>query len=149
MDISTAALALATDAVASVEMDDRISFVQANVCELEPRDEFEEVDLVTCFLMGHDLWPRSSCIDALQKLRKAFPNVENFVLCDTWKADDMPRPDPSLFTPGFELAHAVMGVNLPTLSDWLGVFKDGGWRCVEQRDIPTPAYTSMFVLQPI
>lgn len=148
VDISSSALQLAAETIKAAGLDDRIALVRSDARHLAKLRAFKDVDLVTCFLMGHDLWPRSSCVDALHCIKEAFPNVKNFIICDTYRSNSMPCPEPSLFTPGFEMAHAAMGVELPTLSDWLGVFEDGGWKCVDRRDIETPSYTTMFVLTP-
>ncbi|KAG9382225.1 methyltransferase [Pyrenophora tritici-repentis] len=45
---------------------DRLSFVVGDVRALSYRDEFAQVDLLTCFMMGHDFWPRENCIATLQ-----------------------------------------------------------------------------------
>jgi SAM-dependent methyltransferase len=149
VDISSNALKLAGESIQEAGLEDRIALVHADARNLSPVRAFNDVDLVTCFLMGHDLWPRDACIESLQRLKNAFPNVRNLVLCDTYRSNSFPTPEPTLFTPGFEMAHAAMGVELPTLDDWMGVFEDGGWKCTERRDITTPAFTSMFVLNPI
>jgi len=148
VDISANALELAHEAIAAAGMDDRIALVRADARQLSPLRVFEDVDLLTCFLMGHDFWPREQCIGSLRAVRRAFPNVEHFILCDTYRSGLLPSAAAPLFTPGFEVAHALMGVELPTLADWHGVFKEAGWELVEQRDLPVPSSTSMFILQP-
>jgi phenylpyruvate C(3)-methyltransferase len=51
--------------------------------EMSYRDEFAQVDLLTCFMMGHDFRPRDNCVATLQRLRKAFPKARRFLLGDT------------------------------------------------------------------
>lgn len=149
IDISANALQLAHEAIHEAGLDDRIALVRADARDLPESKAFEEVDLLTCFLMGHDFWPRESCVASLQAARRAFPNVRNFILCDTYRSEVLPSGEAPIFTPGFEVAHALMGAYLPTLEEWEGVFEDGGWRLAERRDIAVPPYSAMFVLQPL
>lgn len=135
----------------------RITFLEGDARELSYRDEFAQVDLLTSFLMGHDFWPLENCVHSLQRLRKAFPNVQRFFLCDTMRIllgnpqsryavreDAVP-----IFTLGFEFGHALMNVWLPTLEDWESVFEEGGWRCVKQHDMSPPSLTILFELEPL
>lgn len=148
VDLSLRALGLATEAVANAGVTDRVSLVQADARNLSPRIEFEDVDLVTSFLMGHDFWPREECVKSLHCMHEAFPNVKYFVLCDTYRSEKVPSRDLPMFTLGFEIGHALMGKYLPTLEEWCDVFADGGWKCIERRDISMPQSTSAFVLAP-
>ncbi|TDZ22072.1 Phenylpyruvate C(3)-methyltransferase [Colletotrichum orbiculare MAFF 240422] len=135
----------------------RITFLEGDARRVEYRDDFSDVDLLTSFLMGHDFWPRENCVDSLRRLRRAFPSVKRFFLCDTVRisvGDPASRHavgDDALpiFTLGFELGHALMGVKLPTVEDWEGVFEDGGWRCVEQHHVCPPSLTVLFELVPL
>lgn len=81
--------------------------------------------------MGHDFWPRDRCVDNLRRLRRSFPRVQRFFLCDTVRIL-LDNPDSRyavqegampIFTLGFEIGHALMGVTLPTAEDWGGCFK--------------------------
>lgn len=136
---------------------DRITFAVGDARKLEYQDEFAQVDIITSFLMGHDFWPRDNCIASLQMLRKAFPKVQRFFLCDTMRIlldstetrhavteDDVP-----IFALGFEFGHALMDVTLPTVEDWEGVFEAGGWRCIKQHHMMPPSLTVLFELEPL
>ena len=136
---------------------DRLSFTEGDVGEMGYRDEFAQVDLLTCFMMGHDFWPRENCVATLQRLRKAFPKVRRFLLGDTTRIlldsggskhavteDNVP-----VFTLGFEFGHAMMGVYLPTIEEWEGVFVEGGWRCVGRHLIESPSLSIIFELEPL
>jgi hypothetical protein len=125
------------------------------VRELGYREEFAEVDLLTCFMMGHDFWPRENCVATLRRLREAFPKVRRFLLGDATRIlldgarsehavteDDVP-----VFTLGFELGHAMMDVYLPTMDEWDGVFAEGGWRCVNKRLIESLTLSVVFELE--
>ena len=56
----------------------RSSLMMGDVREIEYRDEFAQVDLLTKFLMGHDFWPRENCIVILRKCVRAFPRSAAF-----------------------------------------------------------------------
>ncbi|KAF5024649.1 hypothetical protein F66182_3271 [Fusarium sp. NRRL 66182] len=133
----------------------RLSFTEGDATALSYREEFANVDLLTCFMMGHDFWPRENCVNTLQRLRKAFPNVQRFLLGDTTRIlldspdsrfavteDNVPT-----FTLGFELGHALMGVYLPTMEEWEGVFNEGGWRCVKSHILKSPSHSVIFELE--
>ncbi|MCJ1355259.1 MAG: hypothetical protein MMC33_005250 [Icmadophila ericetorum] len=135
--------------------EDRLSFTEGDVCELGYRDEFAQVDLLTCFMMGHDFWPRDNCVATLQRLRKAFPMARRFLLGDTTRIlldsarskyavteDNVP-----IFTLGFEFGHAMMGAYLPTMDEWEGVFAEGGWRLVKRHLIETHSLSVIFELE--
>lgn len=158
LGIDVAAPALeksANDAVAR-GFGDRLSFTLGDATNLQYRDEFADVDLLTCFLMGHDFWPRENCIVSLQRLRTAFPKARRFFLGDTVRillsqtADSkyavMEDNVPS-FTLGFEFGHALMNTYIPTMEDWEGIFDEGGWRCVKQHLIETQSLSVIFELE--
>ncbi|KAL8789432.1 MAG: hypothetical protein Q9213_001189 [Squamulea squamosa] len=152
----------ATD-VAAVEarrrgFGDRLKFVEGDVHEISCRDdEYAHVDLLTCFMMGHDFWPRDNCVNTLQRLRKAFPSVRRFLLGDATRIllDDpqskhaVTESNVPVFTLGFELGHAMMGVHLPTIEDWEGVFAEGGWYCVHSHLIKSLSLSVVFELEPL
>lgn len=134
---------------------DRLTFMCGDVREMDYCDY--QVDLLTCFMMGHDFWPRDNCVATLKRLRKAFPNVRRFFLGDSMRIlldgagskhavsdDDIP-----VFTLGFEFGHALMGVYLPTMEDWEGVFVEGGWRRVESHLIESHTLSVIFELEPL
>lgn len=133
----------------------RLKFTEGDATALSYRDEFANVDLLTCFMMGHDFWPRANCIDTLQRLRKAFPQVRKFLLGDTTRIllDDpesrfaVTEHDVPTFTLGFELGHALMGVYLPTMEEWEGVFEEGGWQCVKSHVLKSPSHSVIFELE--
>ncbi|KAK3312982.1 methyltransferase MppJ [Apodospora peruviana] len=143
-------------------LSDRLTFIQGDACALKYRDEFNQVDLLTSFLMGHDFWPRENCVATLKSLRTAFPNVRRFLLCDTARVllDSTDKSDTSrsrhavteggvpIFTLGFEFGHAMMDTFIPTIEDWEGVLEEGGWRCNKSYTFP-PSLPFCLDLEPI
>lgn len=148
VDIAAPALEFSTGELASAGLADRISFLEADVRALEPRPEFAGVELLTCFMMGHDFWPRPNCVATLRKLREVFPDAKRLLLGDTGRTTEYADTEIPVFTLGFEVGHALMGVRLPTLEDWHNVFTDGGWRCTATHLIETPAASAIFELEP-
>jgi phenylpyruvate C(3)-methyltransferase len=137
---------------------DRLSFTTGDARTLDYRDEFANVDLLTCFMMGHDFWPRQNCVDSLQRLRKAFPRARRFLLGDATRILLNRDKDPSvhavnedgvpIFTLAFEFGHAMMGVYIPTIEEWHGVFAEGGWRCIKTHLIKSLTLSVIFELEP-
>ncbi|SRR6266571_29671 len=148
LDVAPAALAFAEAEVRSAGLGDRVTFVEADARSLTPRPEYAPVELLTCFMMGHDFWPRENCVASLRRLREAFPNARRFLLGDTARTAGIPDNEVPVFTLGFEVGHALMGVYLPTLQEWDTVFADGGWTCLRRRVIETPAASAIFELEP-
>lgn len=148
IDLAEDALAVAAATVEANGLQDRVTLSKADARTLEPDEAYRSVDLVTCFLMGHDFWPREDCVDALRRLRAAFPGVRKLLIGDTAKSVGLTDDRVPIFTLGFETAHALMDVYLPTLEEWRGVFADGGWRCVAEHEVPVPASSVIFELEP-
>jgi len=139
---------------------DRLSFTVGDAREIDYRDEFAQVDLLTCFMMGHDFWPRENCIATLRKLRKVFPKVRRFILGDGTRGlmhKDGSKPPVAqvtednvpMFTLGLDFGHVLMGVYMPTKQEWYGVFAEAGWRCVSGHDVHQPAFAVVFELEPL
>lgn len=157
IDIAGPALKVAAAEASRRGFGDRLTFTEGDAREVSYRDEFAQVDLLTCFMMGHDFWPRDNCVATLERLRKAFPNARRFLLGDTTRilldnADTkyaVTEDNVPVFTLGFEFGHAMMDVYLPTMEEWEGVFDEGGWHCVEKHLIESPSLSVIFELKPL
>lgn len=149
IDIAEPAVEMARAEVAARGLADRISFHVGDARAMRPAPEFADVDLVTCFMMGHDFWPRDNCVSSLRAIRAAFPNARRFLLGDATRTVGLPDDELPIFTLGFEVGHDLMGVYLPTLDEWDGVFEDGGWRLVRKHLIDTLSVSVVFELEPI
>ena len=147
VDIARPALEAARANSLAAGAADRVTLVEADVLDLDERPEFADVDLITCFMMGHDLWPRESCVAALRRFRKIFPSVQRFLLGDATRTTEVPDPDLPVFTLGFELGHDLMGVFLPTVADWESVFDEAGWRLVRTNRIDMTVGEVIFELE--
>jgi hypothetical protein len=147
VEIAPAALELSRADVAGKGFADRISFFEGDVRALDERPEFAEVDLLTCFMMGHDFWPREDCVAVLRRLRRTFPRVRRFLLGDATRLPGVAEHELPIFTLGFEVGHDLMDVYLPTLEEWDGVFAEAGWRCVRRHLITTLTRSVVFELE--
>lgn len=148
VDIAPAAVDLARNSVEQAGLSDRITMVSGDVRNLEPLPEFADVDLITCVFLGHDFWPKATCVEGLRKLRTAFPNARRLLLCDVVRSEEPPGADTTIFTLGFELVHAAMGVYLPTRSEWYEAFRESGWVLNGERDFAAPPLGILFDLSP-
>lgn len=148
IDIAAPALAVAEAEAEAAELAHRAVFLEADVVALKPRPEFEDVDLLTCFMMGHDLWPRRRCVDALQRLRETFPRVRRLLLGDATRTLGLADQDMPIFTLPFELGHAMMGTYLPAVAEWESAFREGGWRVRNRYDIKVAVGEVIFEAEP-
>ncbi|MFF8784453.1 SAM-dependent methyltransferase [Streptomyces sp. NPDC015125] len=148
VDISHASVQLATESVDEAGLTDRITVLQGDVLALEPRPEFADVDTVTCVFMGHDFWPHDSCVRTLRRLRTAFPAAKRLFICDVVRTTELPGPDTTIFTLGFEAIHALMGDYLPTYDQWHKAFEESGWECRSVQPSTTPPNGYLFELTP-
>ncbi|MDX3195181.1 class I SAM-dependent methyltransferase [Streptomyces sp. MN03-5084-2B] len=146
VDISAAALGDAAKNMNAAGFGGQFDFVQADVRKIGPDPRFADVEVLTCFMMGHDFWPREDCVASLRRIREAFPNVRRFLLGDTARTAGVADRDKEVFTLGFETAHDLMGVYLPTLTEWSDVFEESGWRCVNAWEVAVPADSFIYEL---
>jgi hypothetical protein len=128
--------------------DYHMQIIQGDVSRLLYRKEFEQVDLISSFFMGHDLWPKERCIDIFRNFLKVFPNIEYFLFCDTFRSNLPPKETLPTFTLGFEVFHSLMQQYIPTLDEWRELFGEAGWKCEKEIATEIP-YTNIFLLKPI
>jgi phenylpyruvate C(3)-methyltransferase len=118
IDIARPALDAARAGSSAAGMSDRVRFIQADVSDLQEGPELAEVELITCFMMGHDFWPRENCVAVFRRFRQVFPSARRLLLGDATRTAQVPDSDLPVFRLGFELGHDLMGVFLPTVADW-------------------------------
>jgi hypothetical protein len=152
LDISGPATELGRRTIAEAGLTDRVRAVQADVldvCHREAhRDAVAEVDTVMSFFLLHDLLADPGTRPHLfTRLREAFPAARTFVLADT-----MLRPDAEdsatlpVFSLGYELAHALMGVPLHTKETYEELFAGAGLHPVRTVAFGTP-HSWLYVLE--
>ncbi|BCY09070.1 methyltransferase domain-containing protein [Actinoplanes sp. L3-i22] len=148
VDLAPAAVAEARERLAEAGLADRAVVIEADVHDLPRHPQFQRVDFVTSFLMGHDFWPRDRCRQVLRGLRRAFPAATDFALCDTYRAEQPAGADLPILTLGFEYVHALMGQQIPTLAEWRAVLPDSGWRIAHEHPLRLPPQSVIFHLVP-
>lgn len=148
VDIARGAVGLARESVAAAGMAGRIHIVRGDVLALPSNPVFADVDVVTCVFMGHDFWPIERCVSGLKDLRRAFPNIKRLLLCDVVRTPGIPGPETTIFTLGFELVHALMGVYIPSREEWLEAFRAAGWSLLAEHHVAAPPSGILFELVP-
>ncbi|GAA0947997.1 hypothetical protein GCM10009560_64970 [Nonomuraea longicatena] len=148
IDIAAAAIKDAADDADTADLAARVSFLEADVRTMQSRETFDDVELITCFMMGHDFWPRDDCIGQLRRIRALFPNARRFLLGDATRSAVTHDRKFRTFTLGFELAHDLMGKFLPTVPDWESVFGEGGWSVRRRHFIDLAVGEVIFELDP-
>lgn len=134
IDIAQPSIDVARKEAAEAGFAGRAEFVRGDVLRLEPRPEYADIELLTCFMMGHDFWPRENCVATLRRLREVFPAARRLLIGDATRTS-LPDTELPVFTLGFELGHDLMGTFLPTVEDWESVFEEGGWELVRTNRI--------------
>jgi hypothetical protein len=146
VDTNTDAVAVARRSIEKAALQDRLQVVASDVRGLAPNPVFADVEVIFCFFMGHDLWPRATCLRTLQEIKAAFPRAQRFLFCDTHRSDLPASVNFPIFTLAFEFTHAVMGQYIPSRSEWLELFEESGWTCAGQRDVDIP-FSTIFDLR--
>lgn len=147
VEVNKGAVDLARRSIKEAGLEDRVQVVHFDVKNLTFQPEFEEVEVLFCFFMGHDLWPRPNCLKAFKSIRGAFPNLKRFLFSDTYRSDFPAPGHPPIFTLGFEFTHDMMGQFIPNIPEWEGLFKEAGWELKGRHDLSI-AYSSIFDLRP-
>ncbi|QOT00347.1 class I SAM-dependent methyltransferase [Brevibacterium sp. JNUCC-42] len=124
IDFSTAAIGLARQNVKHHDLSDRVTLLHANILDINVSHNdielLEEVEVVTSFMMMHDLFNITEIRETLfDRLRNVFPKVKYFLI--------------PIFNVGFELVHAYMDVYIPTKKEYDLAFQKAGLtieRCI-------------------
>ena len=147
VEVNKGAVDLARRNIKAAGMADRVQVVHFDVKNLAYQPEFEDVEVLFCFFMGHDLWPRPNCLRAFKSIRQAFPNLKRFLFSDTYRSDLPLDQEMPIFTLGFEFTHDLMGQYIPSVAEWEDLFGEAGWDFRGKRDLSIP-YSAIFDLRP-
>src|SRR4029077_19685592 len=134
--------------IAAQGLASRIDIVQANIMDLMGVRTFPGVDLVMSIFMLHDLFAAAPDHAVMMRsLRGMFPDARHFLLADTALRTDQDEPGTApIFSIGFELAHAFMGVRLQTRETYEAAFEAAGLRLLQRAPFGLPA-TWLFLLE--
>ncbi|MEU5100065.1 class I SAM-dependent methyltransferase [Streptomyces sp. NPDC020996] len=151
IDISKSATELAVGTVERYGLDGTVTPVCADVLDILFNEHqvkgAEEADVVMSFMFLHDLLVDPARRDqVIPRLRAAFPKANTFLLGDTTVRPRNGENTLPVFSSGFELAHALMGVPIYTREAYEELFDKGGMRL--RRAVPFGApHTYLFVLE--
>lgn len=152
LDISDAATRLAQDAIRRAGLDRNVQALRADVLGVikgtEKHPVLAEVDAVMSFFLLHDLLAAPDTRSRVMPgLREAFPMARTFVLADTMIRPAQPG-DATLpvFSIGYELAHALMGVPLHAKDTYETLFARAGLRTRQVLPFGTP-HSWLYVLE--
>jgi hypothetical protein len=152
LDISADATRLAHENIREAGLSARVRARQADVADLirqrAPDAALAEVDTVMSFFLLHDLLAAPMEMrSVIPGLRAVFPGARTFLLADTVIAPAAENGSPTLpvFSVGYELAHALMGIPLHTRAAYEALFRDAGLRIREVVPFGTP-HSWLFVL---
>jgi SAM-dependent methyltransferase len=128
VDRAPAAVALAQRQAVDAGLADRLRIVQADcLAPLDPPDA--QVDCVMSFFLLHDMLQArgGNLAPVLADIQRNYPAARMLLLadttCDDWVGTHL---EPPVFARGFELVHALMGIQLRTLAEYRALFDDAG-----------------------
>jgi SAM-dependent methyltransferase len=152
IDISRSAISLAEELVRKEGVADRMTLVCGDVLEAigseQHRDVLSQVEIVTSFMMLHDLLNVSGLKDSVfDRLRRAFPHAKYFLIADT------PRMPPleelskvPIFNLGYDLLHEFMSVRLPARAEYEEAYAKAGLTVERCLDFGSP-FTYLWLLR--
>jgi SAM-dependent methyltransferase len=150
IDIAPQAIEVAKLKRAEHNLQPRLQLVQEDVFQAlgTPRPEFQDVELVMSFMMLHDLFNITDLKENLfPRLKAAFPAAKYFVFADTC-LDGQERTFATMpiFAMGFELVHALRGIDVFPLEYYQQQFAGSGLKLAGQYKFGAPN-TYIFVLE--
>ncbi|MEU3994127.1 class I SAM-dependent methyltransferase [Streptomyces platensis] len=151
IDISLPATQIAQSRIHEHGLDTRVQAMRADVLDVvmrrEEKSKLAGVDTVMSFFLLHDLLADpTQRASVLPRMREAFPAAKTFLLADTVirpaHANQSTLP---IFSAGYELAHALMGIPLHTRETYEQLFAEAGLRI--RRVVPFgAAHTWLYTL---
>jgi SAM-dependent methyltransferase len=151
IDIDARAIEVAEKNRDQHHLQHRLQLVRENVFTAldTPRPELAKVELVMSFMMLHDLFNFDSLRDGrlFAHLKAAFPQAKYFVLADTCLDEqDRTAATMPIFTMGYELIHALRGIQLFPVSHYERQFAASGLKLLARHDFGVPN-TYLFILE--
>ncbi|MEW2412815.1 class I SAM-dependent methyltransferase [Streptomyces sp. NPDC046866] len=151
IDISKSATELGAETVERYGLRGTVEPVCADVLDILFNDHrvegADEADVVMSFMFLHDLLVDPARRDqVIPRLRAAFPKANTFLLGDTTVRPRNGGDTLPVFSSGFELAHALMGVPIYTREAYEELFAKGGMHLRSAVPFGAP-HTYLFVLE--
>jgi SAM-dependent methyltransferase len=139
VDISPEACAEAVKGVEEAGMSDRVQVVCGDASDVASIPEVEETDLVIAFFLLHEISSvsRRSIVRFLADLRRRLPAGAHLLAAEVPPARG-DGDESELFTPEFDLVHAMMRQSLLSRDSWRDVLSEGGFTVREIADTTMP-----------
>ncbi|GGK73038.1 pyridoxal phosphate-dependent aminotransferase [Mangrovihabitans endophyticus] len=140
IEVDRNALRAAAERIAAEELTEQVRVVHDDLLAEDGRT-FPDVDLVSSFLMMHDLFNATGDpAGVLRSLRRRFPDATRFLIADTvgqnWAA---PQDTLPIFSVGFELLHAYMDVPILSLRTYEDAFTAAGLTALRREPFGAPS----------
>lgn len=141
IDTSRGACEKAVKRVADAGLGHRVEVVCADVLDVLDERTFPGVELVTSFLMMHDLFESSGDpAGTMRMLRKVFPDAKWFLVGDTVSQDWGTSPSTlPIFSVEFELVHAFMDTPIASRRAYEDAFAAAGLRVQRREPFGAPS----------
>lgn len=141
IEVNAAACEAARQRISEEGLSDRLDVVRADVLDHVEERTFPGIDLVTSFLMMHDLFELTGDpAGVMRKLRDVFPDARHFLIADTvaqdWSAHSGPLP---VFSAEFELVHTFMETPILGLDTYEKAFAEAGLHVERREPFGTPS----------
>jgi len=153
IDVDEGACTLARVNVRESGLDKRVTIIPSDLRALLGeewvRGKCADADLVTCFFLLHELFtPDHQEREVLLQLKEAFPSAKQFLIADTMVSDaDKICQEPTIFSLGFELTHAVMKQTIRPKSYYDELFRMTGFVIQDVVELGI-AYSWLYILKP-
>jgi SAM-dependent methyltransferase len=141
IDVDRGACELAVKQLAEAGLAGRAEIVCEDVIEHIGRHAFPGVELVTSFLMMHDLFEAMGDPGKVMRLlREVFPDARRFLIGDTVSQEwDRPMDALPIFSLEFELVHAFMDTPIMSRGDYEEAFKAADLRIERSEPLGVPS----------
>lgn len=149
IDIDMPSIELALNNVSCNNLSHRIQIEKANILSNFLQESAikikNHIDLVTCFMMLHDLLNAYDADHVFIHIKKVFPNAKYFLFADTTKEESIDKPE-SIFSLGFETVHQMMDIKLFSKQHYIECFLHNGFIIKECYNLQVPN-TYAFLLE--
>jgi len=152
IDISADAIRLADANVRRHSLEDRLQMVCTDVLAAIHTNAYQDllahVEIMSCFMMLHDLYTIPDTWEVLfDRLRASFPHIKYFLIADTVRMPPVEAGEKlPIFSVGYELLHTYMDVNLPVKREYDEAFCRAGLTIKKCCAFGTPN-TYLYLLQ--
>ncbi len=151
VDINADAVALARDNVSESELSEQVKIIEGDALVESERFNNEigsNVDVVMSFMAMHDLFNIYGPEEAARRVVNSIGKPKYIWVADNVKAGIDEYPVKHIFTNGFEMIHALQGIDLFKLDAYIDAFQSAGTKLVEKKFLNVDnAYLMIFEVE--